>query len=136
MTWLTALAALVLLAIAGLVYLFWYFKWEERHTRGMAYYGLPLAGRPRLKNRIKLLSLPAKPILFSDRRALTEQAVDAYFVYEGVAGRRRRAVLKSSRPPERTRPRAKMSSSPRKCGAAQRGCSRSSMRSSIAATAI
>ena len=86
MTWLTALAVLVLIAAGDLAYLFWYFKWEERHTRGMAYYGLPIAGRRALKQKIKWLSLPAKPMLYLLAALSRKNLSMPYFEYEGVAG--------------------------------------------------
>ncbi len=86
MSWIAALAAVAILLVADLVYLFWYFRWEHAHTAGMAYYGLPLAERQALKRRIRWLSLPAKPILYL-LAALTRRSLKMPgFVYEGVAG--------------------------------------------------
>jgi hypothetical protein len=79
-------AALIL--VADVVYLFWYFNWEHRHTAGMAYYGLPIERRRALKGRIRALSLPAKPALYvlawMTRRSLKMPG----FEFEGVAGPR------------------------------------------------
>jgi hypothetical protein len=86
MNWIGATAAAALLGVAAVTYLFWYFRWEQQQTTGMAYYGRPIAARRALKRQIRLLSLPAKPVL----RALVAMSRSSQtmpvFDYEGVSG--------------------------------------------------
>jgi len=86
MTWIGAAVAAVLLGVAAIAYLLWYFRWEQRQTTGMAYYGRPLAARRALKRRIRMLSLPAIPVL----RTLVAMSRSRHgmpvFDYEGVSG--------------------------------------------------
>jgi hypothetical protein len=85
-SWWGAAGALGLLLVVDLIYLFWYFRWEHARTAGMAYYGLPLPERQALKRRIRLISLPAKPVLYLIA-ALTRRGLKMPgFEFEGVAG--------------------------------------------------
>lgn len=86
MTWLGATAAVVLVIAAAVAYLVWYFRWESRHTAGMAYFGLPLASRRALKVRIRWLSLPIKPVLHLIALATRSRSTMPGFEFEGVAG--------------------------------------------------
>lgn len=86
MTWLGAAAVVALLCVAAMVYLVWYFRWEHRRTGGMAYYGLPLAGRRALKRRIRWYSLPAKPLVHLLAPVVRRGATMPGFQFEGVAG--------------------------------------------------
>lgn len=86
MTWLGAAAAVALLFVAAVAYLIWYFRWEHQHTTGMAYYGLPLAGRRSLKRRIQWFSLPVKPVLHLLALATRSKSVMPGFNFKGVAG--------------------------------------------------
>ena len=57
---------LVLLLILGgavFAYLAYYIRWERRHTRGLAYYGNPLAQRRATRETIRRKSRFARPIL-------------------------------------------------------------------------
>ena len=82
----TVLGVVGLLIVAEAIYLMWYFRWEERSTQGMAYYGRPLTARRALKSQIRVLSLPVSPILrllaYIGRSRLTMPMFD----YEGVCG--------------------------------------------------
>jgi len=86
MTWLGATAAVAFLCVAAVAYLAWYFRWEHRHTAGMAYYGLSLAGRRALKRRIRRLSVPVRPVLSLLAIATRRSAAMPGFEFEGVAG--------------------------------------------------
>lgn len=86
MMWLGAAAAVALLCVAAVAYLVWYFRWEHRHTAGMAYYGLPLERRRALKRRIRWLSIPAKPTLYLIALATRGKSSMPGFEFEGVAG--------------------------------------------------
>lgn len=93
MTWLGTAAAIALLFVAAVAYLVWYFRWEHRHTSGMAYYGLPLEGRRALKRRMRWLSLPARPLVHALAFAARNVSAMPGFAFEGVAG-----PLKASSP--------------------------------------
>jgi Sulfotransferase domain len=86
MLWLGILLALVLLPIAGFLYLAWYLRWESGNTRGMAYYGKTLAERRALKERIHLHSLPAMPLVNVLAICNRKRATMPVFEYEGVCG--------------------------------------------------
>jgi hypothetical protein len=86
MTWLSLLAVAGTLALAGLVYLFWYFRWETRNTEGAAYFGRPLAERRALKRRIRLMSLPALPMAHLLSPLARRQRGLPSFAFEGVHG--------------------------------------------------
>lgn len=86
MVWWAVPAALAVLAAASFVYLAWYFAWESRHTRGMAYYGLPLAARRALKRRMRRLSRPARPLVALLARLGRSRATMPGFVFDGVPG--------------------------------------------------
>jgi hypothetical protein len=80
-----AIAALLLL-IAEVVYLVWYFRWEARSTSGMAYYGRSLAERQALKRKIRLLSLPVVPVMRLLAAIGRMRLTMPLFDYEGVSG--------------------------------------------------
>ncbi len=84
--WIGLAAALILLPIAGLVYVGLYLQWVERQTAGMAYYGRPLEARRALKRRIRLLSLPARPFVHLLARLGRARAVMPTFEFERVSG--------------------------------------------------
>lgn len=80
-------ALAVLLLVAALVaYAVWYFRWEARNTKGLAYFGRPPEARRALKRRIRLLSAPVVPLVrllaFIGRSKLTMPVFD----YDGVSG--------------------------------------------------
>jgi hypothetical protein len=83
--WIQLVVGLLAALIAGVGYLAWYLHWERRQTTGMAYYGRPLAGRRALKQRMRLLSLPAKPIVRLLSLAMRPSKIPG-FDFEGVAG--------------------------------------------------
>jgi len=85
-SWLGWLLLAVLLLVGGIIYLAWYMAWEARHTQGMAYYGLPVAERRRLKRRMRLYSLPAKPMAWLLAPLARRQPTLPAFEYEGVYG--------------------------------------------------
>lgn len=82
----SVLLAALLLLVAQVAYVVWYFRWEARNTTGMAYYGRSLPCRRALKRRIRRYSLPAMPLIrllaFISRTRLTMPV----FEYEGVSG--------------------------------------------------
>ena len=87
MIWFGAAGAVaVLLFIANLLYLAWYLRWEGEHTRGLAYYGKPLAGRRALKRRIRRYSVPAMPIVWLLAPVVRKRTTMPTFAYEGVCG--------------------------------------------------
>jgi estrone sulfotransferase len=86
MNWPLAAAAAVALVVAGFVYLAVYVRWEARQTRGMAYYGRPLAARRALKRRIRLFSLPAMPLVRLLAMANRADAPLPSFEFDGVCG--------------------------------------------------
>jgi hypothetical protein len=71
---------------ANFAYLIWYLQWESRQTRGMAYYGRPLAGRRALKRAIRRYSAPAKPFVRVLAALGRARATMPSFMYEGVSG--------------------------------------------------
>jgi hypothetical protein len=86
MIWLGTVAALAVVGLAYLGYLAWYFQWESQRTAGMAYYGLPLAGRRALKRRIRTFSLPVRPLVRLLGLATRRRATMPAFEYQGVSG--------------------------------------------------
>jgi hypothetical protein len=86
MTWVGLLLGAGALALAGLIYLFWYFRWETRNTRGVAYFGRTLAERRALKQRIRLMSLPALPMALLLAPLARKQRGLPSFEYKGVHG--------------------------------------------------
>ena len=86
MTWVVVIGAIVLLVVSAVAYLSWYFRWEARETKGMAYYGRPVAERQALKRRIRQVSTPARALVkllaWGSRDRLRMPA----FEYEGVYG--------------------------------------------------
>ena len=76
----------VLLGIADLLYLTWYLRWEVQQTRGLAYYGTPLADRRRLKRRIRRYSVPAMPLVWLLAPVARTRSTMPTFEYEGVCG--------------------------------------------------
>lgn len=84
--WIGLAAALVLLPVAGLVYVALYLRWEGTQTRGLAYYGRSLRDRQALKRRIRLLSLPARPVVHLLARLGRAQAAMPTFEFEQVSG--------------------------------------------------
>lgn len=86
MTWLGAAVLGALVLAAAVAYLVWYFQWESRQTAGLAYFGLPLDGRRAVKRRIRLFSLPVKPVLHLLALATRSRSAMPGFEFEGVAG--------------------------------------------------
>src|SRR5260221_4075843 len=80
------LGLLALLFIASMLYLAWYLRWESEQTRGMAYYGRPLAGRQALKRRFRRYSLPILPLVRLLALSNRTRAQMPVFEYEGVCG--------------------------------------------------
>ena len=87
MIWFGTAAALALgLLFALLVYLALYFKWEQTHTSGMAYFGQPLAARRAFKQRVYRRSLLVRPLVHLLARAQRSKAAMPLFEFEGVTG--------------------------------------------------
>jgi Sulfotransferase domain len=86
MIWIVAALVAFALLLCSPVYLAFYFRWEERETRGMAYYGRSLAGRQALKRTIRWYSLPARPLLHVLAKLLGARRTMPSFDFEGVAG--------------------------------------------------
>jgi hypothetical protein len=82
----SVLVGALLLLIAQGLYLVWYFRWEARSTGGMAYYGRSLAGRRALKRRIRVFSLPVKPVMRLLASIGRTRLTMPVFDYEGVSG--------------------------------------------------
>ena len=80
------LGTVLALAAAGVVYLAVYFRWERRHTAGMAYFGQPSAQRRALKRKIAWYSLPAQALLGMVAVALRRRSTMPSFAYQGVSG--------------------------------------------------
>ena len=86
MNWLVVVGLGAVLVAASFLYLAWYLGWESQHTRGMAYYGKPLAERRALKRRIRRYSLPALPLVRLLAPASRLRRSMPTFEYEGVCG--------------------------------------------------
>ena len=80
------MATAALLAVAGLVYLWLYLRWEGRQTSGMAYYGRSLSDRRALKRTIRVLSLPTRPLVHLLARLGRARATMPTFEFEQVSG--------------------------------------------------
>lgn len=86
LSWTGLAAALILLPIAGLVYVALYLRWEGQQTAGLAYYGRPLQARQALKRRIRLFSLPAKPVVHALAWLGRSKAAMPTFEFDGISG--------------------------------------------------
>src|SRR5262245_17705773 len=84
--WGAVLAAMLVLAVASVLYLLIYLRWEGARTAGMAYYGLSLAERRDLKRRIRRYSLPARQLIRLFAYAAGDRLKMPTFEYEGVSG--------------------------------------------------
>jgi hypothetical protein len=76
----------VALALAGYVYFALVLAWEDQRTRGLSYYGLPLAGRERFRKRLRFHARALFPIVRLTARLTPLSLSNASFRYEGVAG--------------------------------------------------
>jgi hypothetical protein len=86
MSWVALLALAAALLVANFVYLFWFFRWQDRETTGLAYFGRTLAERRALKQRIRRYSLPALPLARLLSPLARKQPGLPSFVFEGVPG--------------------------------------------------
>jgi len=86
MSWPSLLLTAGATFLAGLFYLFWYFRWESRNTEGVAYFGRTLKERRALKRRIRLMSLPALPMAHLLSPLARRQKGLPSFEYGGVHG--------------------------------------------------
>ncbi len=86
MIWMAIFVGAGVLALAAMLYLAWYLRWETEQTAGMAYYGRPLAERRRLKQQIQRRSAPVKPLVRLLAVANRQRATMPSFEYEGVSG--------------------------------------------------
>lgn len=83
MIWLELLLVVMFFFAVNFLYLAWYQRCGRRNTSGMAYYGLPLAERRALKDRIRRYSLPALPVVRLLAIGHQKQANMPGFEYEG-----------------------------------------------------
>jgi len=84
--WLGIASAAALVVAAEAIYLAWYLRWEDRETRGMAYYGRPLAARRALKRRIRAYARPAMPLVRLLALTARGRSTMPAFEYQGVCG--------------------------------------------------
>ena len=89
MTWFGAVIAATGLVVADVLYVVWYFRWEERQTSGLAYFGRPVTERRALKRQIRWRSLPAKPLLAVIAALFRRQLTMPFFEFDGVTGPRK-----------------------------------------------
>lgn len=81
-----ALGAVVVLVIAGIVYLAVVLAWEEQRTLGLAYYGLPLDERRRFRRWLRFHARMLRPVVRLSARFTKVNLANAGFRYQGVAG--------------------------------------------------
>ena len=93
MSWAAALGWFALIVagalafgILGFVYLAIVLAWEDEHTRGAAYYGLPLEERRRFHRRLRLHARMLSPIVRLGSRLTKVTLSKASFRFSGVAG--------------------------------------------------
>jgi len=86
MNWLILIGLAAVFIAANMVYLVLYLRWEAHQTRGMAYYGRPLAGRRALKRKIRAYSLPTQPFVRLLAWLMRNRSSMPAFEFEGVAG--------------------------------------------------
>ena len=79
-------AALLLLALAGFVWLSAVVAWGERRSRGLAYFGLPTKERKHFKRRLAFHSTVLAPMIRLLARASPFTFEKASFDYHGVTG--------------------------------------------------
>ena len=86
MSWVTLLTLAVALLVVNFGYLLWFFRWQERETSGLAYFGRTSSDRQALKQRIRLYSLPALPMARLLAPLARRQPGLPSFIFEGVPG--------------------------------------------------
>ncbi|MGH9385404.1 MAG: sulfotransferase domain-containing protein [Vicinamibacterales bacterium] len=86
MIWIWLITVAVALFIASALYLAWYLRWENAHTRGMAYYGQPLTARRTLKRQMRRYARPALPLVYLVALMNRKRSMMPVFEYEGVCG--------------------------------------------------
>ena len=82
---LLGLALAALLFIVQAVYLTVVLKWEDDHTVGLQYYGLPPDGRARFRRTLRLHTVLLAPMIYLGRRMAKLDFRKARFVYKGVS---------------------------------------------------
>lgn len=79
------LGALVAVYVAGSVYLAIVLRWEDDHTVGLAYYGLPPLERARFKRRLRFHAVLLSPLLWLNARLVTLDFRKARVQHQGVS---------------------------------------------------
>ncbi len=67
-------------------YLAWVLRWEDEQTTGLAYYGLPPAGRAQFKERLRAHARRLAPILKLNAQSTKMDFARARIQYRGVSG--------------------------------------------------
>ena len=80
-----ALAAAFAFIVLQFIYLSAVLKWEHEKSVGLAYYGLPPAGRARFKRRLKMHALLLSPVLWLSARLAKFTFQRASFQHKGIA---------------------------------------------------
>lgn len=80
------LGAVVLGYIAYTMYLATVLKWEDEQTVGLAYYGLPLAGRNAFKEKLRAHARRLRPLIQFNARFTKLDFAKSHITYNGVAG--------------------------------------------------
>jgi hypothetical protein len=81
-----AAAGVAVMLVGGFIYLAMVLAWEEEHTRGSAYYGLPLTERRRFRRRLRFHARLLLPILRIGPRLTRVTLPKSSFRYKGLAG--------------------------------------------------
>ncbi|MCC6930030.1 MAG: sulfotransferase domain-containing protein [Gemmatimonadaceae bacterium] len=79
-------AALIAAYIAYTMYLATVLKWEDEQTVGLAYYGLPLAGRNAFKERLRAHARRLRPLIQFNARFTRLDFAKSHITYKGIAG--------------------------------------------------
>ena len=79
-----AVGFLVFLYVAWSVYLGLVLRWEDEHSVGLAYYGLPPAERARFKRRLRFHAILLQPLLWLNARLVRMDFRRVGFDYKGV----------------------------------------------------
>ena len=87
MFWLFSIPAAVVIAyIVYTMYLATVLKWEDEQTVGLAYYGLPLAGRNAFKERLRAHARRLRPLIQFNAKYTKLDFARSHITYKGVAG--------------------------------------------------
>src|SRR5687767_2870087 len=84
--WILGAVALIVFAYLGYAtYLGMILRWEDEHTVGLAYYGLPLVERRAFRERLRQHARRLKPILWVTNRGAKLDFRTARIQYQGVS---------------------------------------------------